>query len=307
MADKTYEENLEDPTKYQSENPPEEISPTNDTETINPNQESETMEVHHHSHNPAEPHHKKNWKSYFWEFLMLFLAVFCGFLAEYQLEHKIERDRELVYMKNMLEDLKKDTASINTAVKGNRLFVAGIDTLLNLLSNSQNDTMYQRKLFITSLVNTYYYMPIQFSELTMSQLKYSGNFRLIRKHNVANALLQYEQGVNACKTNYDLLPNYFHIYENTNKELFNMTLARRAFKLIEQDFNYVFLPLTEIEKLVDKGKYLDKNDLTLFSKYHDDVLYYQTTLNNVTNITAKQKSSADSLIQLIRSEYKLTE
>jgi hypothetical protein len=25
---------------------------------------------------------------------MLFLAVFCGFLAEYQLEHKIEKNRE---------------------------------------------------------------------------------------------------------------------------------------------------------------------------------------------------------------------
>ncbi|MBK8520733.1 MAG: hypothetical protein IPL54_07600 [Chitinophagaceae bacterium] len=307
MADNTDEEHLDNPINNQSENPPDEITPAADAETINPNKETENMEVHHHAHNPAEPHHKKNWKSYFWEFLMLFLAVFCGFLAEYQLEHKIERDRELVYMKNMLEDLKKDTSSINVAVNGNRFFVAGIDTLLNLLSNSQNDTMYQRRLFITSLVNTYYYMPIQFSELTMSQLKYSGNFRLIRKHNVANALLQYEQGVNACKTNYDLLPNYFHIYESTNKELFNMTLARKAFKLIEQDFNYVFLPLSEIEKSVDKGKYLDKNDLTLFSKYYDDVLYYQTTLNNVINITAKQKSSADSLIQLIRSEYKLKE
>ncbi|MEJ7674922.1 MAG: hypothetical protein WKF59_20040 [Chitinophagaceae bacterium] len=39
---------------------------------------------------------KKTWKSYFWEFLMLFLAVFCGFLAEYQLEHKIEKDRNTV-------------------------------------------------------------------------------------------------------------------------------------------------------------------------------------------------------------------
>ena len=37
---------------------------------------------------------------------MLFLAVFCGFLAEYQLEHKIEKDREKVYMQNMLEDLE---------------------------------------------------------------------------------------------------------------------------------------------------------------------------------------------------------
>ena len=60
-----------------------------DLQPLNPD-----MEVHHHAHDPAAPHHQKNWKSYFWEFLMLFLAVFCGFLAEYQLEHKIERDRE---------------------------------------------------------------------------------------------------------------------------------------------------------------------------------------------------------------------
>jgi hypothetical protein len=210
-------------------------------------------------------------------------------------------------MKNMLEDLKKDTANINAAVTGNRLLVTGIDTLLDLLSNPINDTTYQRKLFISSLTNTYYYMPIQFSELTISQLKYRGNFRLIKNHKVANAILQYEQGVNACKVNYELLPNYFHAYEATNKELFNMSLARRAFKAIEKDFSTVFLPNSEIEKLVDKGKYLYKNEPALFSKYHDDILYYQTTLSNVTSITANQKSSADSLIKLIRSEYHITE
>ncbi len=59
------------------------------------------MEVHHHSNHGG----KKNWKSYFWEFLMLFLAVFCGFLAEYQLEHKIERDRAKEYASLLLVDL----------------------------------------------------------------------------------------------------------------------------------------------------------------------------------------------------------
>ena len=53
------------------------------------------MEVHHHSHTASPPAGRagKKWTHYFWEFLMLFLAVFCGFLAEYQLEHKIESDR----------------------------------------------------------------------------------------------------------------------------------------------------------------------------------------------------------------------
>ena len=63
------------------------------------------MEVHHHAHDPAEPHHKKNCKSYFWEFLMLFLAVFCGFLAKYQLLHKIEKDQELQFIKSMTTEV----------------------------------------------------------------------------------------------------------------------------------------------------------------------------------------------------------
>ena len=65
------------------------------------------MEVHHHCHTP-----RKKWTHYFWEFLMLFLAVFCGFLAEYQLEHTIEHQREIKYVKSLLQDLKADTASL---------------------------------------------------------------------------------------------------------------------------------------------------------------------------------------------------
>ena len=50
------------------------------------------MEVHAHSHTPG-----KKWTHYFWEFLMLFLAVFCGFLAENQREHYVEHKRAKDY------------------------------------------------------------------------------------------------------------------------------------------------------------------------------------------------------------------
>ena len=46
---------------------------------------------------------------------MLFLAVFCGFLAEYQLEHKIEKDRASELAKSFYEELKGD--SVNVAMK----------------------------------------------------------------------------------------------------------------------------------------------------------------------------------------------
>jgi hypothetical protein len=67
------------------------------------------MEVHAHTHSP-----RKKWTHYFWEFLMLFLAVFCGFLAEYQLEHKIERDRAKELAASFYDELKGDSAALET-------------------------------------------------------------------------------------------------------------------------------------------------------------------------------------------------
>ena len=57
------------------------------------------MEVHAHTHTA-----RKKWTHYLWEFLMLFLAVFCGFLAEYQLEHKIEKEKGMQYISSFYEE-----------------------------------------------------------------------------------------------------------------------------------------------------------------------------------------------------------
>ena len=69
------------------------------------------MEVPHHSHSE-----RKKFTHYLWEFLMLFLAVFCGFLAEYQLEHKIEKDRAKQYVRSFYNDLKTDTAEFTRLI-----------------------------------------------------------------------------------------------------------------------------------------------------------------------------------------------
>ena len=62
------------------------------------------MEVHAHTSRTSGT--RKKWTHYLWEFIMLFLAVFCGFLAENQREHYVEHQREKQYVITMLEDLK---------------------------------------------------------------------------------------------------------------------------------------------------------------------------------------------------------
>src|SRR5215216_2649885 len=66
------------------------------------------MEAHHHTHTE-----RKRWQHYFFEFFMLFLAVFAGFLAENWREHYIEHTRAKVFAGSLYNDLKMDTAQLN--------------------------------------------------------------------------------------------------------------------------------------------------------------------------------------------------
>jgi hypothetical protein len=94
------------------------------------------MEVHHHQ-TAAASHSVKKWTHYFWEFLMLFLAVICGFMAENMREHTIEKKRENIYMKNLMEDLESDTISYTGYTRSNVRALQMIDSLIYLLKRSK--------------------------------------------------------------------------------------------------------------------------------------------------------------------------
>jgi hypothetical protein len=70
------------------------------------------MEVHHHPN--VE---RKNFKEYFLEFLMIFLAVTMGFFAESIREYFVNSEKEKIYMEGMLQDLDKDTSKIQGTVR----------------------------------------------------------------------------------------------------------------------------------------------------------------------------------------------
>src|SRR5471030_2534971 len=65
--------------------------------------EIKTMEVHHH---PQLDHKPKPWKEYLLEGLMIFLAVFMGFIAESLREHIGDRERETLYMESLVKTFR---------------------------------------------------------------------------------------------------------------------------------------------------------------------------------------------------------
>jgi hypothetical protein len=260
------------------------------------------MEVHAHSHTA-----RKKWTHYLWEFLMLFLAVFCGFLAEYQLEHKIEKNREKQYAHSMINDLQKDTASLNAAINGNQTLLTGLDTLLSWLANHGNDEFYKKKIYLYSVKYTYYFMIMEFSEITLSQLKNSGGFRLIADKDVSSGILQYAQGLDVCKRYYADHFSYFHVHEATQKEIFDLSLSKKIYEEIEKNYLNMFMPDAAMMLLIKEGNWLYNTDSKLLKRYYNDVLFYRTSLHQTNNSLIQQKQSADLLTQLIRSRYHIND
>ena len=134
------------------------------------------MEVHAHSHTP-----RKKWTHYFWEFLMLFLAVFCGFLAEYQLEHKIEKDRARELAKSFYDELENDSIAVLQAIQ----FRQRKDTAIIFLADYFQDSSLKNfpKIFgvqytLALMVNS----PMVFEPRTaiLEQLKNSGSLRYFK-------------------------------------------------------------------------------------------------------------------------------
>ena len=156
------------------------------------------MEVHHHPH----VHHSKKWKDYFFEFLMLFLAVTTGFFVENLREHNVEAKREKQYIKSFIEDLKMDTSSLSMWIKiihGNR---NKIDSLIYLLGrpgieSSGNDLYYYAR-FATK-INFF-----KSNDRTITQLKNSGGLRLIRNQQASDSIMSYQELMEGLVTNKEI-------------------------------------------------------------------------------------------------------
>ena len=174
------------------------------------------MEVHAHTHTP-----RKKWTHYFWEFLMLFLAVFCGFFAEYQLEHKIEKNKEKQFISSLVNDIKADTARLNTIIFNRIGRESRLDSL-SLLVNSASPQDHAKDIYFFA-VSAPRTNAVRFiaNDGTIQQLKNSGGLRLIRKHNVADSIAKYDVTLRFLIRQGELEETLIHVYRESAQNIFD--------------------------------------------------------------------------------------
>jgi hypothetical protein len=148
------------------------------------------MEVHQHTHTP-----RKKWTHYFWEFLMLFLAVTLGFFVENQREHYIEHQRERQFIRSLFNDIKTDTANISTIINARTVKERMIDSLSKMMNSTRRSDFMNPIYPYAVLVGRtlpYRFIP---NDGTMQQLKNSGALRLIRNRVVVDSIAKYDINV----------------------------------------------------------------------------------------------------------------
>jgi hypothetical protein len=249
------------------------------------------MEVHAHSHTA-----RKKWTHYFWEFLMLFLAVFCGFLAEYQLEHKIEKDREKQYAISLYEDMKIDTFALRESIRMNDFVTRKIDTFRKMvqhqpLNSLPAGTWYYFGRFATR------FLTVAFQDATLHQLKSSGGLRYFKSRQVADAIAQYDQACRRLQIELNLQEPVYPILLTTRNKIFNA---------------YFFDDVMDLNLSAEKIDSFKQRTMPFLSENKEDFIQYANicqlrSFNNKNLMVRKSETlkKGEQLLATLKNKYKL--
>jgi len=248
------------------------------------------MEVHHH---PKVE--KKNFKEYFLEFLMIFLAVTMGFFAESIRERVADNAKEKEFVMSMIEDAATDTANIRIAIQLNEKRIIHLDSLCTVCFNynaTPNEDAEIYRLYRYGLVHPDFISP---TERTLLQLKNSGGMRLIRKKAAVDSIIAYDDMAKKLADQQVYYERYQNESVNSSLELLN--------------FKYYQPGLTGIRSKNPAADYVSaqmlSRDKTKVMQLGNRIAIYKGVVSFYNFRLIEMNDHAVNLINTLKKEYHL--
>jgi hypothetical protein len=199
--------------------------------------QTDSMEVHKHPHHVT---HKKKWGEYVLEFLMLFLAVFLGFLAENIREDKVEAHREKQYIVSLIQDLEDDAKLLKAQIAEHQVKIAMLDSLSDILNNASLNSASGDQLYYFGRLAPRI-GPFLINIRTYDQLKNSGNFRLIGDAETSNKIMSYYEQIYPIQQLQNHYENEFDNYKTIAVQVFEPVVFRKQInekgEVVKTDYN----------------------------------------------------------------------
>lgn len=256
------------------------------------------MEVHHHANTP-----RKKWNHYLWEFLMLFLAVFCGFIAENAREHMVEHKKAKAYARSLLKDLQNDTADIINAERFENRTVAMIDSLISLTNDQSTVNKWGQVYYYVRFALWQY--SIDWNKATLNQLISSGNLRyftnydlikLIGEYNTtSNTIIDREQSVEAIRMRAIAIRD----------QLLKVSICKQFFGLTMEDLLQGKSSAT-IDSLRNQDLPLQNKDPNLLNSLMNALLSTEISRQSLKkHLYPLAAKKATEIMELLQKEYHL--
>ena len=240
------------------------------------------MEVHAHTHTE-----RKKWTHYLWEFLMLFLAVFCGFLAENQREHMVEHNREEKFAKRLLSDLAEDSAFLNKWIARLQDRQNQYANFLSLMTGSPKPTSFDIMRSFGQLLKSY---KPEFITTTYNQMKASGGLRYINNDDLITALQRY----------YEITVPKASGYADGLQNIFENNIVPYMIKHFRfQKLNNTIDTLTEEQaEIFNRTEESDQEFINIMG-------VYQGACEGMLNQQIPALKACKELVDMIKKEYRL--
>ena len=257
------------------------------------------MEVHHHSHTaPAQGGTgRKKWTHYLWEFVMLFLAVFCGFLAENQREHLVENRREKQYIRSLVQDLERDIANFNSTIalrlEREKQAVQLVDMLYSQDRNNHLGEIYFYARLMPRLDLLFY--P---TTATMNQLKNSGALRLIKKTNITDSIVAYNTEAEAHVQRHASEMETRNYFRQEMGNIFDASVLMSMIDTAAKNFDQVVIRPVLIKPLVTQDQQTINHFCTIIH-----FIYGASVISRKNSMNLKKQ--AERLIEILKKEYHL--
>ena len=250
------------------------------------------MEVHHHPH--VE---KKNFKEYFLEFLMIFLAVTLGFFAESLREHINDKAKSEQYIQSLVEDLESDTARLNDIIDFDAGKMAGFSNMYecyDTVTNNLKATSCMGELIKFSKVNR----PFLANDRTVTQLANAGGFRLLSKDD-ADSILSYEKmyrNVHDFETT---------VYQEAQDNVRNTLNELANFKVVSPLENVSSLSGSDSGSSSLSGPLLFSDDKKVLNKWFNQLQLYVRVTKAQSVLLNRLREMATNLINFYQNKHHL--
>jgi hypothetical protein len=249
------------------------------------------MEVHHHPN--VE---KKNFKEYFLEFIMIFLAVTMGFFAESIRENLADHSKEKEYIQSMIADLKNDTAMLREVIDINMRRVSGIDSLSSLLNKPSLTADDEKRLYILNSRYASNVASMDWNDGTIRQLLTSGNLRLMSGQGASDSIMNYygpnkDLAVGQAGVLYEAVKRVYFAAE----DIFDRSFPR---EILNKDSSFSRKPLPDIMRILTTEK-------TVLKKYSQMVLTTQGLIENYLDMLLHMYKRAENLLVFLQVKYDL--